>query len=86
MNQSFKFLKDSIKFLQDFKHHTIAVENMLHERFKERMKDKYWYSSITTESDFESDEEFRERNREKSQEKRLFHVITVILLAKPSQN
>lgn len=37
---------------------------MIHESFKERMREKYGYDSEDEESDYESDEEIRERNRE----------------------
>jgi len=47
-----------------------AVDNMLWESFKERMIDKYGYSSNDTESDYEPDEEIRERIREKQREKK----------------
>ena len=62
-------VKDFQKERESF-YNTIAVENMLHDSFKERMKDKYCYSSDDTESDYESDEEIRESNREKSREKK----------------
>ena len=39
---------------------TIAVNDMLQEDFKERMKDKYLYDSDDDESDYDSDEESRE--------------------------
>ena len=66
-----KFLKQKVKDLEEeceTVYHTKAVDNMLYEDFKERMKEKYEYSSNDTESDYESDEETRERNREKSRE------------------
>ena len=54
---------------------TVAVNDMLYEDFKERMKDKYLYDSQDDESDYDSDEENRERKRQifrnKKQEKRL---------------
>ena len=62
-------VKDFQKERESF-YNTIAVENMLHDTFKERMKDKYLYSSNDSESDYESDEEIRESNREKSREKK----------------
>ena len=41
-----------------------AVESMIYQGFKERMKIKYLYDSDDEESDYESDEEKRERSRE----------------------
>ena len=53
---------------------TVAVNDMLHEDFKERMKNKYLYDSDDEESDYDSNDESRERKREvfrkKKQEKR----------------
>ena len=43
---------------------TVAVNNMLHEDFKERMKDKYLYDSDDEESDYDSNDESREKKRE----------------------
>ena len=66
-----RFLKQKAKDLEEeceTVYDTKAVDNMLYEDFKERMKEKYEYSSNDTESDYESDEETRERNREKSRE------------------
>jgi hypothetical protein len=63
-----ELLKQKVKDFQKEReslYNTIAVESMLHDSFKERMKDKYCYSSNDTESDYESDEEIRESNREK---------------------
>ena len=71
MEEINKFLKQKVKDLEEeceTVYHTKAVDNMLYEDFKERMKEKYEYSSNDTESDYESDEETRERNREKSRE------------------
>jgi hypothetical protein len=56
-------VKDMEKERERF-YDTIAVNDMLHESFKERMKDKYKYDSDDTESDYEPDEEIRENNRE----------------------
>ena len=55
---------------RDCLNNTIAVNDMLHEDFKERMRDKYLYASDGTESDYKSDEEKRERKREESREKK----------------
>ena len=53
---------------------TVAVNDMLHEDFKERMKNKYLYDSDDEDSDYDSNEESREIAREafrkKKQEKR----------------
>ena len=43
---------------------TAAVKDMLHEDFKERMKDKYLYDSDDDESDYDSDDESREKKRQ----------------------
>jgi hypothetical protein len=43
---------------------------MLHDDFKEKMKDKYLYEIDDTESDYESDEEQREKKREEFREKK----------------
>lgn len=42
----------------------IAVNDMIHESFKERMREKYGYDSDDEESDYESNDEIRENNRE----------------------
>ena len=42
----------------------IAVNDMLHDSFKERMRDKYLYNTEDEESDYESDDEKREKRRE----------------------
>ena len=68
-----KLLEDEIKEMKeerDSLRNTIAVEDMLHESFKERMRDKYLYDTEDTESDYESDEEKREKRREESREKK----------------
>ena len=46
------------------KNETIAVNEMLHDDFKERVKDKYLYSSNDELSDYISDEERRELGRQ----------------------
>ena len=43
---------------------TIAVNDMLHEDFKELMKNKYLYDSDDEVSDYDSNEESREKTRE----------------------
>ena len=42
---------------------TVAVNDMLHEDFKERVREKYGYDSCDEESDYESDEDIRAHNR-----------------------
>ena len=42
---------------------TVAVNDMLHEDFKERVREKYGYDSNDEESDYESDEDIRATNR-----------------------
>ena len=42
----------------------VAVNDMIHESFKERMREKYGYDSDDEESDYESNDEIREKNRE----------------------
>ena len=42
----------------------IAVNDMLFESFKERMRDKYLYNTEDEESDYESDDNIREKRRE----------------------
>ena len=49
---------------------TIAVNDMLYESFKERMRDKYEYNTEDTESDYEPDDEKRENRREESRLKK----------------
>ena len=56
MEQKVKDLENECESMNN----TIAVSDMLHESFKERMRDKYWYDSDYTESDYESDEEKRD--------------------------
>ena len=46
------------------KNETIAVNDMLHDDFKERIKDKYLYSSNDELSDYISDEDKRELGRQ----------------------
>ena len=70
-----KLLKQKVKELVEElenMYHVKAVDNMMHESFKERMKDKYEYSSNDSESDYESDEELRELNRERFREMKRF--------------
>ena len=49
----------------------IAVNDMLYEDFKERMRDKYLYNTDDTESDYESNEEIREKRREISRKRKI---------------
>ena len=48
----------------ELKNETIAVNDMLHNDFKERIKDKYLYSSNDELSDYISDEDRRELGRQ----------------------
>ena len=60
-------LKQTIVDLEkeiELKNETIAVESMLHDDFKERIRDKYLYSSNDELSDYTSDEERREHGRQ----------------------
>ena len=61
------------------KYEVIAVNDMLHEDFKERVKDKYLYSSSDELSDYDSDAESRELTRQifrkKKQEERLASIL-----------
>ena len=41
----------------------LAVNDMLHESFKERMRDKYLYNTEDEDSEYESDDEIREKKR-----------------------
>ena len=44
---------------------------MLHEDFKERMRDKYLYNTDDTESDYEANDEIREKRREISRKRKI---------------
>ena len=60
-------LKNNIQQLQkecESLRNTIAVNNMLHEDFKERVRINYYYDSKDEESDYESDEDARDQSRE----------------------
>ena len=73
LESKIKILKVKIKDMEEQReclNNTIAVNGMLHDDFKEKMKDKYLYESDDTESDYESDEEKREKNREEFREKK----------------
>ena len=59
-------LRQKVKQLQsdlEVSRNTVAVNNMLHDDFKERVGDKYGYNSNDSESDYEPDEEIRTKNR-----------------------
>ena len=49
----------------------VTVNDMLHEDFQERMRDKYLYNTDDTESDYESNDEIREKTREISRERKI---------------
>ena len=42
----------------------IAVNDMLHESFKERMREKYLYNTEDEDIEYDADEGIREKNRE----------------------
>ena len=55
---------------------------MLHESFKERMREKYLYNTEDEDSEFESDDEIREKKRElfrkrKSETRRRVNVCEI---------
>ena len=55
-------LKDKVRELQEHlesARHSLAVNDMLHMDFKERVQEKYGYDTNDSESDYESDEEKR---------------------------
>ena len=56
--------------LQD-KNEVIAVNNMLHEDFKETVKNKYFYSSNDEISDYEPDDILREISRQEFMRRKL---------------
>ena len=62
-------LEENIKEIESLKkecwelRNEIAVNDMLHEDFKERMRDKYHYNTGDEESDYEPDETIREKKR-----------------------
>ena len=61
-----KELKIKVKELQsdlETTRNDLAVNDMLRQDFKERIRDKYGYDSNDSESDYESDEEIRIKNR-----------------------
>ena len=62
-----KTMKEENETLRD----QIAVSDMLHEDFKERMRDKYLYNTDDTERDYESNEEIREKRREISRKRKI---------------
>ena len=61
---------EELVYENDSLRNTVAVNDMLHEDFKERMKDKYLYDSEDDESDYDSDEESREKKRQKFRNKK----------------
>ena len=48
----------------------VTANDMLHEDFKERMRDKYLYNTDDTESDYEVNDEIREKRREISRKRK----------------
>ena len=59
-------LRQKVEQLQsdlEVSRNTVAVNNMLHDDFKERVGEKYGYNSNDSESDYEPDEEIRTKNR-----------------------
>ena len=73
MTSKLKLLEEKVKAMEEeceSQTNTIAVNDMLHESFKERMRDKYLYNTDDTESDYEPDDEKREKRREESRQKK----------------
>ena len=84
-------IKELLKEIQE-KNEVIAVNNMLHDDFKERVKEKYFYSSADEDeiSDYEPDETRRillrqEFMRRKMEKRRNLTQKIAILLQKVSQ-
>ena len=67
MSDKIKAIKDENESLRN----QVTVNDMLHEDFKERMRDKYLYNTDDTESDYESNDEIREKTREISRERKI---------------
>ena len=59
MKQRVKKLNEKCETLRN----NVAVNDMLHESFKERIRIKYLYDSNDDESEYESDDDIRENNR-----------------------
>ena len=73
MTSKLKLLEEKVKTMEEENEsltNTIAVNDMLHKSFKERMRDKYEYDTDDTESDYEPDDEKREKRKEKRGEQR----------------
>ena len=73
LTSKLKLLEEKVKAMEEeceSQTNTIAVNDMLHESFKERMRDKYEYNTDDTESDYEPDDEKREKRREESRQKK----------------
>ena len=87
-----KLFEEKVKAMEENESltNTIAVNDMLHESFKERMRDKYLYDTDDTESDYEPDDERREERKvEKRRDSRKLEiklVMTVISLEKRMQD
>ena len=74
-------LRAKIRSLQDEiqeKNEALAVNNMLHEDFKEMVKNKYFYSSDDEISDYEPDEAKRELSRQDFLRRKLEKRSTVV--------
>ena len=63
-NEDFKSNMKEINEENEKLTNEIAVNDMLFESFKERMRDKYLYNTEDEESDYESDDNIREKRRE----------------------
>ena len=59
LEQKVKELQSNVEEINN----TVAVNDMLHEDFKERVREKYGYDTNDEESDYESDEDIRANNR-----------------------
>ena len=63
-NKDLKNNIEEIKEENESLRNELAVNDMLFESFKERMRDKYLYNTEDEESDYESDDNIREKRRE----------------------
>ena len=63
-NKELKNNMEEIREENESLNNEIAVNDMLFESFKERMRDKYLYNTEDEESDYESDDDIREKRRE----------------------
>ena len=67
MSDKVKAMKDENESLRN----QVTVNDMLHEDFKERMRDKYLYNTDDTESDYELNDEIRKKRREISRKRKI---------------